>query len=370
MSSALRLFALGIVIAAAATRADAQDLQTLARKADAAAALRDSAVNRSVVVHSEATAARNAIYTDTVFLAGRSVEVLASRDIAALVRAGADSAELFLRDRLGDRMSSVPMSVYTARTDTIGRAAWQVRLSRLRSGREGQAHYLNRDAGEIARAIEANVQQSLIDLREPIALWLMTPIPLDTTADEAWRSVRLHLATSPTTIAPRCYRGDIVACKAFLGLTVEADPALAWYDSAARRSIVQSTAKTGALDAAASARCVAGNDIDCGALMRSSVALTQWVDAPAYPLDRAALLDVAFRAGGQGSLGELLAHDTLPVGLAAASKIPVDSVVARWQRHVHDAAVRSEAFTPGIALLSVGWILALGGLSTRSSRWR
>jgi hypothetical protein len=368
MSRTLTFFA--IAAGAFAARGGAQDLQTLARKADAAAALRDSVVQQSVTLRSENMAARNATYTDTAVLAGGRVQVLVRPDIDTLVRNGAAKADAFLRDRLGDRMSSVPALVFTARADTIGHGVWQVILSRLTSGREGQAHYVNRDVGEIARAIEMNVQQSVVDRRPPVGAWLMTAIPIDSTPDDAWRAARLHLATSATTIAAGCYRGDIAACKAFLGLTEEKDPAVAWYDSAARRSIVQAKAKTGSLDGAASARCITGNDSDCVALMRSSVALAGWVDAPAYALDRAALLELALRAGGQGSLGAFIAHDTVAVGLTAAAKMPLDSIVARWQRHVHDAGIKSESFTPGIALLSVGWILALGGISTRSSRWR
>ena len=138
-----------------------------------------------------------------------------------------------------------------------------------------------------------------------------------------------------------------------------------------RRAIVESMSGSGTLDAATARRCLAGSDADCALSMRSNASLDHWSMAPASIPARRALVEQALVDGGPGSLGAFIAAgDTITVALGAAAKQPLDSVVAQWQRHVRFGAIRSDAFTPGIALLSIGWILAMAVMATRSSRWR
>jgi hypothetical protein len=366
MSSRLRTAATAALVVGALSAARGQSLQELTRNLDAAVAMRDDAAK--AVAAYQLAQAKTRIHNDTVTLAGQTVRIPTDSEIQPLIQRAAAGADSFLRRQLGDRLSIVPAATFIVRVDTMSPKRQWLIVSRFAAGREGNRQLILREAPAMTRALESLVDQLLIERRPRISEWLNAPLPIDTTSDDAWRVIRLQLAASPTTIARRCYNGSVAACKAFLGLTVEADPATAWYDSTTRRDIVRS--RRSALDGAASTRCIEGNDADCVGLMRTSAALAPMLGAPALSNARVALVAQALGDGGSGSLASFLDRDSLTVALAAASKLPLDSVVAHWQRHVHDAGIRSDAFTPGIAVLSLGWIVMLGGLATRSSRWR
>ncbi len=184
-------------------------------------------------------------------------------------------------------------------------------------------------------------------------------------------STRLQLVTSRSSVGHRCYAGDIDACKVTLGLTLEPDPVTAWYDATARRGIVHDAQHSAVLDRAASARCLGGSDAACIGLIRTSNYLVNVTASPAAPSVHATLVQQAYATGGTGVLQRLLANGTSPAErLSAAAKVPVDTLVAHWLRNVRTRGIATATFTPRIALIAVGWILAIGALALVSPRWR
>jgi hypothetical protein len=75
--------------------------------------------------------------------------------------------------------------------------------------------------------------------------------------------------------------------------------------------------------------------------------------------------------GGPGALDRLLTSNGSPSeALAAAAGAPIDSVLRRWQRNVHDSSIGSEDLSVKIVLMTLGWIAVLLALVSRISRWR
>jgi hypothetical protein len=345
-----------------------QDIRQLTRDLDAAVARRDGAAKE----YADFQAAHSLLsqLPDTVRFAHGAIVMPTSRELLPTARTAAIMVDSFLEERLGGRTSLIPPTVYTLTVDTTSKRRPFV-LTAVINGREGQQRAVPADLPSLVNSLKDDAQERVMRARPTIAGWLLIPVPTDTTVDDIWRAARLDLAASPTTIAHRCYDGDLAACKAVLGLTREIDPAVAWYDSAGRRGLVEMTAGSGALDQMATSRCLTGSDRDCVSLLQTSPRLQQWLTPPASANARAALVQLAFTNGGSGSLATLASGSDSPIeALSAASKLPIDSLVAQWQRHVRYSAIRSDAFTPQIALMSIGWILAMGLLATRSSRWR
>ena len=116
---------------------------------------------------------------------------------------------------------------------------------------------------------------------------------------------------------------------------------------------------------------MAGHDEDCITLMRTSSALTSVANPPGSQRARTTLVQQAFEMGGAGALGRLMtSNDSTANALSAIANAPIDSVVAQWQRRAHDGGIESEAATPVIILVAIGWTVTLGALSLRSPRWR
>ena len=75
--------------------------------------------------------------------------------------------------------------------------------------------------------------------------------------------------------------------------------------------------------------------------------------------------------GGDGAVERLLtSNGTAAEALAAAAKVPTDSVIRAWQRGMRDGAVGSDDLSIKMAVVAIGWVLLLLLLSTRISRWR
>ena len=197
-------------------------------------------------------------------------------------------------------------------------------------------------------------------------------LPVDTSTNDDWRSVRLELVSSRAKVARRCYAGDLAACKVTLGLAEEADPVTTWYDAEDRRAAVAVGNRFEGLDRALSTSCLAGRDGDCITLLRTSLALQSWSSPPGSARARMTFARQALEMGGQGSLDRIAATspDSTTAAFGALANAPLDSVVAQWQRHAHDGGIESEIATPVIVLASLGWVLAIGAVSLRSPRWR
>ena len=95
------------------------------------------------------------------------------------------------------------------------------------------------------------------------------------------------------------------------------------------------------------------------------MALVKWV----HLRQLTPLADLIKSLGGAGALQRLIASDTAPSSrLAAAAKVPLDTLLAQWLHNVRTRGTAWENLTPGLALIAIVWIVAIGALSLRISR--
>lgn len=182
----------------------------------------------------------------------------------------------------------------------------------------------------------------------------------------------VDLVTADRASAHACFGGTRPACSAALGLAPDAG---AWPDTPAqRRALVLHMftpafipdARRGLYDACARR----GDDSACTEMLRETPA--SLIPAPLSFTTRRTLVGVALRSGGRGAYLRLLAHPGRPIAerLAEAAGMPADSLIGRWRATVLQAR-RLAAPGPGAGgWASFVWIAVLGGLATRSSRWR
>jgi hypothetical protein len=326
MSSALGRLSVALLLAATVpSMMRAQDQRELARRLDAIVVRRDQAkaeLRQYQTGHAET-------YSDTVIVGGGLVTIAATKEVLPIVRVAAAVADSFLLQRVGPIEPHRPETVWLIRADSASRSDGEARISpasrgqfrvsqRMRGGLVWSPD-IGANTTDVARFIEQQAQWALLARSAAgIEKW-SGALPIEPASSEAWRGMRYALAASPSPVARDCYSGRLAACKSILAL--DATPAASLDNSSG--------------------------------------------------MARGTLVQLAIAAGGQGAVGRMIANNGSTAGaLSAAAKMPLDSLVASWQRHVHDEGVASEAFTPLIAAVAIGWIVVMGLLSLRSSRWR
>ncbi len=191
--------------------------------------------------------------------------------------------------------------------------------------------------------------------------------PWQTETEEGWALRRVALASAPTAVARRCFQGDEPSCKAALGVVSTADPLLDLYDATDRRSAVLGLVEARRASRSSTNRCLAGDDAECVYLLRK----TSWAMNPLGSDMRTGLVQEALTIGGTGAFGRLVRATGTPAEqLSATAGVSLDSLVASWQAHIHNAQLPSGNMTPTIAAVSLGWMVLFTGLALRSSRWR
>ena len=185
--------------------------------------------------------------------------------------------------------------------------------------------------------------------------------------------VYLELVTASWSAARSCYLGDLAACRRALGVTGRDDPILNWYDAADRRMLVRAyeTSWWHRIAAVKYQRCIAGGtDADCEVALRAlpSIAITPPLSGTA----RLHLVETALEVGGPGAYDRLLATAGRPMEarLAAAARLPGDSLFALWRGRVLTARPKTVALQAKGAWAAVLWSTLLGFLALRSTRWR
>lgn len=347
-----------------------QDAAELARRVDSAMAKRAVVAVRYAALQSRTAAPR--VFPDTIVMLGGALRLLTTAEFRPIVQLAATEAESFIHARAGTAPPGLTPRVFSIWTDSVRRAEHGVIIALRQGDRELGGSNVIADAASLARVLETDLQARLgTDAKPAFATWLGAPLPLDAATKWQWRAIRIELVSSRSTIARRCYDGDLGACKATLGFTVTADPATAWYDSASRHAIVAEAREAARLDARASGDCLSGSDSTCIALLRHSGQLAKWLGAPGSGEARMALVQEAFDAGGPGALARLAASQDAPLtAVSAIGNAPSDSLVRRWQQRARNGGVESESATPVVALTAAAWILMMGGVSLGSSRWR
>jgi len=182
--------------------------------------------------------------------------------------------------------------------------------------------------------------------------------------------VYVELATSPRSKARSCFVGDLVACRAALGLAGREDPVRAWYDAADRRAIVRRFGRLGG-DVG---RCQRdGPDEACEAALR--LIPPEQLPRPLSPAAQLSLLQIVLDAGGPGAYDRLrssaAAKHSIEERLALTARVASgDSLLSAWRAKVHAARPHTVEVSAGSAWAAVLWGVVLGFLALRSTRWR
>ncbi len=178
--------------------------------------------------------------------------------------------------------------------------------------------------------------------------------------------VYVELVTAPSVAVRRCYAGTADACAAALGLG-EGDPAVLGYDAAERRALVaHSTDFLGRLRPAVDA-CTLGSDSACLDVLHA-----RGFEPPLSTDARQSLVRLTLVSGGRRALGRL-AHGvsrSLSQRFALAAGMPVDSLILAWRRAIIEARPKPVTIAPARAWTALGWIVLMGLVAFRSSRWR
>lgn len=369
MRSVVRWCVAAAVIGVAFPRGSAlaQDRAELERRVDEAVARRNVAA--ADLARFRTVVARHNVYPDTVLLLGGTSRILSEHDHLPMVRDAALQVDSLVSQWTRAHRADLAGPLAAVWSDSARRAEGGVNVALFDHGREVTDHPAIADSRSIARAIEAHVVWLVGTNGKPVFdKWFTGGLPLDTATNTDWRSIRLELVSSGIIIGRRCYTGDLGACRAVLGLASDRDPITAWYDSSDRRAAVRAISEQFPRDVAHAKLCLSGHDADCIAVMRSR---DVFLIPPGSALARTALLQQAIALGGVGLLDRLAAsRDSAPDVVSAVANAPLDSVVARWQRHAHDGGIESESATPVVAMTALGWVLVMGAISLRSSRWR
>src|SRR6267378_940717 len=177
--------------------------------------------------------------------------------------------------------------------------------------------------------------------------------------------VYVELVTAPSVAVRRCYAGTADACAAALGL--REGILQSWGDAAERRALVaHSTDYLGRLRPAVDA-CMLGSDSACLDVLHA-----RGFEPPLSTDARQSLVRLTLVSGGRRALGRLAhgASRSLSQRFALAAGMPVDSLILAWRRAIIEARPKPVTIAPARAWTALGWIVLMGLMAFRSSRWR
>ena len=200
--------------------------------------------------------------------------------------------------------------------------------------------------------------------------WMGGFVSLDSLNRDDWKTIRFGLVSSRAVVGRRCYAGDLASCALMFQFTPATDPVHQWYDARDRRGIVKRSENTALrINGVATKSCLDGDDAACAVLLRKYPPGS--LPEPAALQTRTTLVRLAVQLGGEGAVERLLEGDRQPLErLSAAARMPVDSLLRRWQTSARNMRSSSRDLSAEIVLGALFWSLALGALSLRSSRWR
>lgn len=354
-----------------ASTAAGQNLRDLARRLDSTKLLATEG-RRELNAYDRARPPALVRWTDTMVIASGKVTVYFNRDAAQIATASATRADSHFR-RLGGATATFPPVMFSVRRDST--RMLDRRQPVIVGYHPPGGGSINRGAPDV-RAIAKVIVDQTVDVaadRKPSAFWKWRrgaiPLdPADIAAAPDWGALRLDLISSPSRLGKRCYGGDVDDCAMFLGLRSVEDPVMAWYDSLARVNQVNANRDLAYRNqSAATTRCLAGSDTDCGAALR---AMDHYIEPPGNDSARATIMRQAIAMGGERAAERLLINGGSPSdALAVAANAPIESVIRAWQRNIRDQAVGSQDLSPRLALIAILWVAVLAAVALRSSRW-
>lgn len=227
-------------------------------------------------------------------------------------------------------------------------------------------------AQDLANAWRRKAEEVVtLAMDERARTWLATVVSSEKATEGVLVNARVELVLSTASSASDCARGKLDRCKQTLELVPVADPAFVHYDEETRRGLLRRFAsQLRRTDEPKFLRCTDENQLPvCDSLVRS-IPLDA-VPRPLSPAVRQNFLQYVFLVGGPGAF-ERFASDTGSIGdrMARTARLPLDTVVARWQNTLVHARGTSTAVDAMTVLTSLAWTCVLGALALRSSRWR
>lgn len=300
--------------------------------------------------------------------------ILASPSLRELGRTAAAEAEVALRGRFGESAEEVRTHRFTLTWPTDGRIdSTVVEIAEIDSlGRLAQSSGVAATSEAVRGSLAQRGSRILTDrFGQGFTQWLHGSIPTDTATHGDWVGVRIDLVTSAFQMSRECYAGNIRSCERALGVTDESEPAREWFSPAERRDMVQQDSyrlRRGQEDAFE--QCVI-HKVDAECLMLAAQIPIREVQVPLGPASRQSLVRLAMQIGGAQAYARMRrALGTRGGQLEAASGISIDSLVREWRAGAVMTEAQQTTMTPGLALMSLVWVSACGGLALGSSRWR
>jgi hypothetical protein len=209
------------------------------------------------------------------------------------------------------------------------------------------------------------------DLDGPLRDWLGASIPVQTVTARALASGRVDLVLSRSEVAHNCAIGKQGGCARVLGLVPVDDPAFTLFDQRQRLDMIEwYSFVLQRRDPGRYARCVSGgHPATCDSLVHSIP--PDAIPKPASPAVRLNLVQYTLMLGGDHAFDRLAnPSGSIADRIAAAAKMPVDSVIGRWRSNLMDSPPSSTAIDAMTAISSLAWACVCGALALRSSRWR
>ena len=292
-----------------------------------------------------------------------------SRRIAPLARAAADKADRGLRDLFGastTRLSSYRFVIRDSRNrGKLDTSRVEIALSDS-TGREVLSGAANAEVEAVSRYLSSLALNRLTRTAGPdFNAWLQAQLPMDTMTAAEWSKARLVVVSTWASVGKGCYDGRAHDCGALVALESTNDPVMDWFDPRMRREAVRQHLRAFDNRSETRSECLGGDDASCATMLHRA-----GFNPLPIPL-RGSLVRQALALGGTGAYERLVeANGDVPTRLAAAARVPADSVVRAWQSNIRFTRVPSDAMRSSIAAASLGWIVLCVGLSLRSSRWR
>ena len=372
MRSVWRLAGLALVLAIPAACLPAQEVAGLQRHLDSLGRLAGAAQARLEAY--DDSVKRAVIATDTIRVG--ALQYVVEPTLAQLVRDAARDADDSLRAVLGTaypRVAGHTIVVHASVPEWWERVtANRVVLSVVRpSGEVWRGWRTRQDLADVRETIITGALRSVFSAADPALFrWMGDVVPRDSVPDAEWIGQRVALVSLSAAVGPDCYQGRLEACKRILALVPTTDAVLQWHDAASRRRLVARNGATARrISNAMTLTCERGSDSACVALLQQ---FPPNLLAPSSSVSaRLSLARLAVSLGGPGALARLL--DTTGASatrLSVVAGMPQDSLVARWQARARDARVPSRDLSPEIAIVTAAWVMGLGALTLRSSRWR
>ncbi len=226
------------------------------------------------------------------------------------------------------------------------------------------------DPQNVAERVVRELGRQLAECLDPQSSQLLGhELPLQALPADVRERVYVNLATTDSRAARLCLQGDVPSCADALAMTGLDEPLTVWYGPEERRRLVERRRKYWRIQSARVDNCIdRGNDAACLEVLRSSPMISL---IPLRSSARRMLVNAAVELGGDGAYARLIEAEaaTLEQRVAAAARLAPDSVLAAWRSAVLSSRPQRSPVT-GTLLWTAVWVVVLGFVATRSTRWR